>query len=64
LPRHPGELAGGVPEKGARFKASGCERGGSGLVRVRVALHHHALLTMIAFGFLVHLRLNEDKHAA
>lgn len=27
-------------------------------------LHHHALLTMIAFGFLQHLRLTENKSAA
>jgi SRSO17 transposase len=27
-------------------------------------LHHHALLTMIAFAFLVHLRLTENKPAA
>jgi SRSO17 transposase len=27
-------------------------------------LHHHALLTMIAYAFLVHLRLTENKSAA
>lgn len=27
-------------------------------------LHHHALLTMIAFAFLLHLRLTENKSAA
>lgn len=29
-----------------------------------VGLHHHALLTMIAFAFLTHLRLRENKDAA
>jgi SRSO17 transposase len=29
-----------------------------------LGLHHHALLTMIAFGFLQHLRLTENKSAA
>jgi SRSO17 transposase len=27
-------------------------------------LHHHAVLTMIAFAFLQHLRLTENKPAA
>jgi SRSO17 transposase len=27
-------------------------------------LHHHAVLTMIAFAFLQTLRLHENKHAA
>lgn len=27
-------------------------------------LHHHAVLTMIAFAFLQHLRITENKHAA
>jgi len=29
-----------------------------------IGLHHHALLTMIAFAFLLHLRLSENKYAA
>ena len=29
-----------------------------------IGLHHHALLTMIAFGFLQQLRLTENKFAA
>jgi SRSO17 transposase len=29
-----------------------------------LGLHHHAVLTMIAFGFLQQLRLTENKSAA
>jgi SRSO17 transposase len=29
-----------------------------------LGLHHHAVLTMIAFAFLVHVRLTENKFAA